>query len=95
MAQWRVATQKSERLQIALATGLTASLFEITNPTLQIRYFNRGKSGSSGRDTVSKVWLITGSSRGLGRAFTKAVLEAGDRVVAIARKPEQLADPQT
>jgi NAD(P)-dependent dehydrogenase (short-subunit alcohol dehydrogenase family) len=41
---------------------------------------------------VSKVWLITGSSRGLGRAFTKAVLEAGDRVVATARKPEQLAD---
>jgi NAD(P)-dependent dehydrogenase (short-subunit alcohol dehydrogenase family) len=43
---------------------------------------------------VSKVWLITGSSRGLGRAFTKAVLEAGDRVVATARKPEQLADLQ-
>jgi len=44
---------------------------------------------------VSKVWLITGSSRGLGRAFTKAVLEAGDRVVATARKPEQLADLQS
>ncbi len=44
---------------------------------------------------MSKVWLITGSSRGLGRAFTKAVLEAGDRVVATARKPEQLADLQT
>jgi NAD(P)-dependent dehydrogenase (short-subunit alcohol dehydrogenase family) len=43
---------------------------------------------------VSKVWLITGSSRGLGRAFTKAVLEAGDRVVATARKPEQLAGLQ-
>ena len=43
---------------------------------------------------MSKVWLITGSSRGLGRAFTKAVLEAGDRVVATARKPEQLADLQ-
>jgi NAD(P)-dependent dehydrogenase (short-subunit alcohol dehydrogenase family) len=43
---------------------------------------------------VSKVWLITGSSRGLGRAFTKAVLEAGDRVVATARKPEQLTDLQ-
>jgi NAD(P)-dependent dehydrogenase (short-subunit alcohol dehydrogenase family) len=44
---------------------------------------------------VSKVWLITGSSRGLGRAFTNAVLEAGDRVVATARKPEQLADLQS
>ena len=41
---------------------------------------------------MSKVWLITGSSRGLGRAFTEAILEAGDCVVAAARKPEQLAD---
>lgn len=41
---------------------------------------------------MSKVWLITGSSRGLGRAFTEAVLEAGDCVVAAARKPEQLVD---
>jgi len=41
---------------------------------------------------MSKVWLITGSSRGLGRAFTEAVLEAGDCVVAAARRPEQLAD---
>lgn len=39
---------------------------------------------------MSKVWLITGASRGLGRAFTEAVLEAGDRVVATARNPEQL-----
>jgi NAD(P)-dependent dehydrogenase (short-subunit alcohol dehydrogenase family) len=41
---------------------------------------------------MSKVWLITGSSRGLGRAFVEAVLEAGDRVVATARTPAQLAD---
>lgn len=41
---------------------------------------------------MSKVWLITGSSRGLGRAFTEAILEAGDCVVAAARNPEQLAD---
>jgi NAD(P)-dependent dehydrogenase (short-subunit alcohol dehydrogenase family) len=41
---------------------------------------------------MSKAWLITGSSRGLGRAFTVAALEAGHRVVAGARKPEQLAD---
>jgi NAD(P)-dependent dehydrogenase (short-subunit alcohol dehydrogenase family) len=39
---------------------------------------------------MSKVWLITGASRGFGRAFTEAVLEAGDRVVATARNPEQL-----
>ena len=41
---------------------------------------------------MSKVWLITGASRGLGRAFTEAVLEAGDRVVATARNPEQLVE---
>lgn len=42
--------------------------------------------------TESKVWLITGSSRGLGKAFTEAALEAGHRVVATARDPQQLAD---
>ncbi len=41
---------------------------------------------------MSKVWLITGASRGLGRAFTEAVLKAGDRVVATARNPEQLVE---
>jgi NAD(P)-dependent dehydrogenase (short-subunit alcohol dehydrogenase family) len=41
---------------------------------------------------MSKVWLITGSSRGLGRDLAKAVLAAGDRLVATARKPEQLRD---
>ena len=41
---------------------------------------------------MSKRWLITGSSRGLGRAFAKTVLAAGQQLVATARKPEQLAD---
>ena len=44
------------------------------------------------RRLMSKVWLITGASRGLGRAFTEALLEAGDRVVATARNPDQLVD---
>jgi NAD(P)-dependent dehydrogenase (short-subunit alcohol dehydrogenase family) len=44
---------------------------------------------------MSKIWLITGSSRGLGRAFTEAVLEAGHSVVAGARNPAQLADLQS
>jgi NAD(P)-dependent dehydrogenase (short-subunit alcohol dehydrogenase family) len=37
-----------------------------------------------------RVWLITGASRGLGRAFADAALDAGDRVVAIARASEDL-----
>lgn len=38
-----------------------------------------------------RVWLVTGASRGLGRAFTEAALRAGDRVVAVARTPATLA----
>jgi NAD(P)-dependent dehydrogenase (short-subunit alcohol dehydrogenase family) len=41
---------------------------------------------------MTKTWLITGSSRGLGRELAKAVLEGGDNVVATARRPEQLDD---
>jgi NAD(P)-dependent dehydrogenase (short-subunit alcohol dehydrogenase family) len=41
---------------------------------------------------MSKVWLITGSSRGIGRSLAQAVLAAGHKLVATARKPEQLAD---
>jgi len=40
----------------------------------------------------SKVFLVTGSSRGLGRAIAEAVLAAGHRLVATARTPTQLAD---
>jgi NAD(P)-dependent dehydrogenase (short-subunit alcohol dehydrogenase family) len=41
---------------------------------------------------MSKVWLVTGSGRGLGRDIVKAALGAGYRVVATARDPQQLAD---
>jgi len=41
---------------------------------------------------MSKVWLITGASRGLGRAFTEEALKAGHRVMATARNLEQLAE---
>jgi NAD(P)-dependent dehydrogenase (short-subunit alcohol dehydrogenase family) len=41
---------------------------------------------------MSKVWFITGSSRGFGRELVRAALEAGDRVAATARRPEQLDD---
>ncbi len=38
------------------------------------------------------VWLITGASRGLGRALADAVVAAGHMLVATARNPAQLAD---
>src|ERR1700733_2967788 len=41
---------------------------------------------------MSKVWFITGSSRGLGRSLTEAVLASGNLVAATARNPEQLKD---
>jgi NAD(P)-dependent dehydrogenase (short-subunit alcohol dehydrogenase family) len=43
-------------------------------------------------DFMEKVWLITGSSRGLGRVLSEAVLASGDKLVATARTPAQLAD---
>ena len=41
---------------------------------------------------MGRTWLITGASRGFGRRLTEAVLEAGDQVIATARRPEQLDD---
>ena len=46
----------------------------------------------SKKNQTSQVWLITGSSRGLGRALAEAVLAAGHQLVATARNPAQLAD---
>ena len=41
---------------------------------------------------MTKIWFITGSSRGLGRSLTEAVLASGDKVAATARNPETLND---
>jgi NAD(P)-dependent dehydrogenase (short-subunit alcohol dehydrogenase family) len=41
---------------------------------------------------MSRVWFVTGNSRGLGRAFVEVALEGGDRVAATARHPERLQD---
>ncbi|WP_217538544.1 SDR family NAD(P)-dependent oxidoreductase, partial [Stenotrophomonas sp. GbtcB23] len=41
---------------------------------------------------MTSTWLITGSSRGLGRALAEAVLAAGNRLVATARNPDSLHD---
>ncbi|SEK65413.1 NADP-dependent 3-hydroxy acid dehydrogenase YdfG [Chitinophaga rupis] len=41
---------------------------------------------------MANVWFITGSSRGLGRSLTAALLEKGELVAATARRPEQLDD---
>ncbi|BAY50223.1 short-chain dehydrogenase/reductase SDR (plasmid) [Scytonema sp. HK-05] len=48
----------------------------------------------------SRVWLITGTSTGFGRALAEAALAQGDRVIATARNISQIQDlehnyPQT
>ena len=41
---------------------------------------------------AERVWLITGSSTGIGREIARAALEAGDRVAATARRSESVAE---
>ena len=41
---------------------------------------------------MTRTWMITGASRGLGRAFSEVALEAGDRVVATVRDTTSLDD---
>lgn len=41
---------------------------------------------------TERVWFVTGASTGFGRELAEKVLAQGDRVVATARRPEQLAD---
>ncbi|MER6948331.1 oxidoreductase [Nonomuraea sp. NPDC000554] len=48
--------------------------------------------GGSPPNTSAKVWFITGTSSGLGRALAEAVLEHGDRLVATARDRSVIAD---
>ena len=40
----------------------------------------------------SKVWFITGASRGLGRIWAEAALKRGDKVTATARNVQSVAD---
>ncbi len=40
----------------------------------------------------SRVWFITGASRGFGRVWAEAALGRGDKVAATARKLEDVAD---
>ena len=44
---------------------------------------------------MEKIWFITGSSRGLGRSLTEAVLKNGAKVAGTARNPQQLDDLKT
>ena len=41
---------------------------------------------------MSKVWFITGTSKGFGRIWAEAALDRGDRVAATARNTDSVAD---
>ena len=41
---------------------------------------------------MAQIWLVTGSSRGLGRAIVEAGLAAGNKVLATARDIESLTE---
>jgi NAD(P)-dependent dehydrogenase (short-subunit alcohol dehydrogenase family) len=44
------------------------------------------------KNTSPRVWFITGTSSGLGRAIAQAALDRGDRVAATARSTDRIAD---
>jgi NADP-dependent 3-hydroxy acid dehydrogenase YdfG len=41
---------------------------------------------------TQKIWFITGTSTGFGRELAEQLLADGEKVVATARKPEQIAE---
>jgi len=49
-------------------------------------------SDSTNNTQAGKVWFITGASTGFGREMAEQLLADGAKVVATARKPEQLSD---
>lgn len=53
---------------------------------------NAGDQIAHTAGTSSKIWFITGASRGFGRVWTEAALKRGDKVAATARKLGSIAD---
>jgi len=49
-------------------------------------------TNSTNGTNAQKVWFITGASTGFGRLLAEEVLKSGARVIATARRPEQIAE---
>jgi NAD(P)-dependent dehydrogenase (short-subunit alcohol dehydrogenase family) len=87
--------------RVPLRIGVRRRVHRVLDVDARLRERRHAKgTDMKGKDEVmtvaikknTQVWLITGSSRGLGRALAEAVLAAGHRLVATARNPEQLAE---
>lgn len=50
------------------------------------------EKAGNGPVSSSKVWFITGTSRGFGRVWAEAALKRGDKVAATARNLDSIAD---
>ena len=89
---WKKDSQGRRKIEPVRQTELSFSTkkFELSD---KARDANNSELWLTIKITVmTKVWFITGSSRGLGRSLTEAVLANGDQVAATARNPEQLKD---
>src|SRR5258708_18628108 len=84
---------------VLLSFPLRPNVFDRATSGLHCRWhywdspgFNpyRNQLETGGR--MSQVWLVTGSSRGLGRVIVEASLAAGNKVMATARNTESLND---
>src|SRR6202008_4825444 len=53
---------------------------------------NRRTNAPGKELAMTKVWLITGASRGFGRVWAQAALQRGDSVAATARDTRTLED---
>ncbi len=67
--------------------------------SLTVKFYNMvhqqeiaGASAAQAPVTSTKVWFITGASRGFGRVWAEAALKRGDKVAATARKLSSIAD---
>src|SRR6185437_12722184 len=78
------------RLVFALA-GMVACYQLRTDPA-RIEITNNRRQQMAELTDNTRVWMITGASRGLGAALAQSVLEHGERVVLTARDPGAVAE---
>lgn len=64
-------------------------------PVIPNGFTANGSTATNATASGARVWLITGTSSGLGRALAEAALARGDRVACTARDPGRVAEFET